>query len=173
MFPRSPAIVESSIVFLAARNFFLAFLVPCCASGYEPRVRDDRLDKASVADEKRYDKEIVEQQDCSSRSRSRLYKEVWRRVDEVVYPDHFCDHICAVTDETNEDDRYDSCDPCISSLLATSSHDLEKRMASPRSRCGELPTIIRDTHRYVDGDLGERGSGGGRVSVLPPLGMYL
>ena len=123
----------TSIEAFFASGFFLALQIPCFASGYVARVRDDRLDKSRVADEKRNEEEIVEEQNCSSRSRSRLYEKVWRGIDEVVYRDHFCDHICAVPNKANEDDGYNSRDPCVCSLVVTSRHDGAKRTGSPSS----------------------------------------
>ena len=100
-----------STVFSLVRGFFLALLVPCWASGQIAWVRGNRLDESSVADEKRYEEKIVEEQNCSCSSRSSLGDKVRRWIDEVVDRDHFGDHICAVTDKAKEDDRYDPCDP--------------------------------------------------------------
>lgn len=102
---------------------FLVLLMPCCASVHVTRVCDDRLDESSVANKKWYDEKIVEEQNGNSRSRPRLHKKIWRGSDEVVYSDHLCDSICAVTDDANQDDRYDSRNQSIRGFLATGCHN--------------------------------------------------
>lgn len=73
----SSSFVVASTVLWISRCFFMAFLVPCWPSLHVARVRDDRLDESSVADQKGYDEEIVEEQDGSSRTRSRLHEKFW------------------------------------------------------------------------------------------------
>ncbi len=119
----SPALIASPMLFSCFCGLFLALLIPCRTSWHIARVRYDCLNESSVANKKWYEEEIVEQQYRRSRPSSRLYREVWRGIDEVVYCDHSCHHICAVTNETDEDDRYNSCDPFVYGFLVTSRHD--------------------------------------------------
>ena len=79
----------------ASLSFFLALLVPSGASRYVAGVCGDGVKEANVADEERYEEDVVKEEDCCCRSRSWSYK-VWGRIDEIVNCDHFGDHVCAV-----------------------------------------------------------------------------
>jgi hypothetical protein len=125
-----------------AGRFLFSLLIPCCASGYVTRIRDDNVEEPSVTDESRYEQEIVEEYNCYGSSRSALYKEVWWRIEEVVYRDHSGDDIRAVSNEANEEDWDSSCDPDIGGLMVTSRHDGGPRTAW--SRC-PLPGGCRST----------------------------
>ena len=131
----------SSMMPVVLGGFFLALLVPCCTSGYVTRVCSDGMKKASIAYKERYEEEVVEEEYRCSRSRAGSYKKAGGRTDEIVNCDHFRDHIGAVTDEAEEDEWYDSGDPYIGGLSATSRHDgaeKERRSAPRRYRMNNV-----------------------------------
>lgn len=82
-------------MFLASLSLFFALLIPCSGSRYVAGVGGDGVKEANVANEKRDEQDVVEEEDCSSRSGSWL-DQLWGRLNEIVDCDHFGDHVCAV-----------------------------------------------------------------------------